>query len=44
MVRIFYSLNKIRHVIEVPWKQSRHVNKALFKQGAAVYWTEFMSY
>lgn len=40
MVRMYYVLDKIKYVIEVPFKEAKYVNKRLFAQGAAVYWSE----
>lgn len=40
MVRLFFSRNGLREVWEVPFHEARHVNKRLFLEGAAVYWTE----
>lgn len=40
MVRLFFSRHGKREVWEVPFHKARHVNRQLFLEGAAVYWSE----
>lgn len=40
MVRLFFSRHGRREMWEVPFHEARHVNKRLFLEGAAVYWSE----
>ncbi len=39
MACLCYSLNGQRHEIRVPFHEARFVNRRLFLEGAAVYWT-----
>jgi hypothetical protein len=40
MVRLYFQCGHVRRCIDVPLKEARRVNKTLFDNGAAVYWTE----
>jgi len=40
MIRLFFSFNGKRGIMEVPFSEASKINRKLFLKGVAVYWSE----